>query len=79
MIWLKLDCFKSSSKLETRHSLDTTVKVEDLMAAFKSFGNVKSSHQEQWSMRPIKLRTDILSHPIVFHDRTAGSPKGREP
>jgi hypothetical protein len=31
-------------------------------------------------MRPIKLRTDTLSHSDnVIHDCTAGSPKGREP
>jgi hypothetical protein len=31
-------------------------------------------------MRPIKPRTDALSHPDnVIHDCTAGSPKGREP
>jgi hypothetical protein len=30
-------------------------------------------------MRPIKLRTDALTHPEnVTYDRTAGSPKGRE-
>jgi hypothetical protein len=31
-------------------------------------------------MRPIKSRTDTLSHPDnVIHDRTTGSPTGREP
>jgi hypothetical protein len=31
-------------------------------------------------MRPIKPRTDTLSHSNnVIRDRTAGSPKGREP
>jgi hypothetical protein len=31
-------------------------------------------------MRPIKPRTDALSHSDnVLHDRTAGSPTGREP
>ena len=30
-------------------------------------------------MRPIKPRTDALTHPNVTYDRTAGSPTGCEP
>ena len=30
-------------------------------------------------MRPIKPQKDTLNHLNVIHDRTAGSPTGREP
>ena len=80
MRWVKLNCLKSSGKLETRSSLDTTVKSQDLAAATRGSQAAKSSCREQWSMRPIKPRKDTLSHPDnVNHDCTAGSPTGREP
>lgn len=61
-------------------SLDTTVKIEPRRKHLDCCRGVNSSRREQWSMRPIKPRTDALSHPDnVLHDCTTGSPKGREP
>ena len=63
-----------------RPSLDTTVEVEPPSVTSYRKRDVKSSSGEQWSVRPIKPRTDALRHPDnVFHECTVGSPKGREP
>ena len=60
-------------------SLDTTAEVEPRQQ-HQVWSDAKSSCREQWSVRPIKPRTDALSHPDnVARDRTAGSPTGREP
>jgi hypothetical protein len=80
MTWIKLDCFKSSSKLETEPSLDITVEVKLRQQHLYWDRDAKTPCREQWSMRPIKLRTGILTHPEnVSYDCTAGSPTGREP
>ena len=80
MIWVKLDCLKSNGKLETMYSLDTTVKVKTRRQQSEVVGLRNPPCREQGSVRPIKPRKDTLSHPDnVIHDRTAGSPKGREP
>ena len=59
-------------------SLDTTAEVKT-RSHHLSFAEVKKpSGRERWSMRPIKLRTETLTILHVTHDRTTGSPKGRE-
>ena len=80
MIWVKLNCLKSSGELETIPPLTQRLKSSPGSSILYEVRVAKSSCREQWSMRPIKPRKDTLSHPDnVIHDCTAGSPKGREP
>ena len=80
MRWVKLNCFKSSGELETIPPLTQRLRSSPGSSILYKLRVAKSSCREQGSVRPIKPRTDTLSHPDnVIHDRTAGSPKGREP
>lgn len=78
MLWVKLDCLKSSDKLEPSppstprfaSSLGSTTVVLPLW---------EISLPRTWSMRPITSRTDTLRHSNnVTRDRTVGSPTRRE-
>ena len=76
MIWIRLDCMKSSSEFE---------RSTHLTQRFLSRPDSNNEEEERCEVflsgtgpaRPIKPRTDILTHPDnVIHDCTAGSPKG---
>jgi len=80
MIWVKLNCLKSSGKLETSAPSTQRLRSSPDSSILKGSRVAKSSCREQWSVRPIKPRKDTLSHPDNVHcDCTTGSPKGREP
>jgi len=79
VIWVKLNCLKSSGKLETIPPLTQRLRSSSGSNISYRLRVAKSSCRERWSVRPIKPRKDILSHLNVIHDCTAGSPTGREP
>jgi hypothetical protein len=79
MTWVKLNCLKSSGELETR--IPSTQQLKS-----RPDNNILEVSRCEillsgtGSMRPIKPRTDTLTHPEnVLYDCTAGSPKGCEP
>lgn len=80
MIWVKLNCLKSSGKLETIPPLTQRLRSSPDSSILYSLRVAKFSCRERGSVRPIKPRKDTLSHSDnVIHDCTAGSPTGREP
>ena len=79
VIWVKLNCLKSSGKLETIPPLTQRLRSSPSSSILYRLRVAKSPCRERWSVRPIKPRKDTLSHLNVIHDCTAGSPVGREP
>jgi len=80
MIWVKLNCLKSSGKLETIPPLTQRLRSNLGSSILYKLRVVKSSYREQGLTKPIKPRKDTLHRPDnVNHDCTAGSPTGREP
>src|SRR5437868_2392261 len=78
MTWVKLDCLKSSNKLETCPP-STPRMMPRLESSILVLPRCEIFLSRTWSMRPITLRTDTLHHPEnVIHDCTTGSPKGHE-
>ena len=65
VIWVKLNCLKSSGKLETIPPLTQRLRSSPGSSILYRLRVVKSSYRERWSVRPIKPRKDTLSHLIT--------------
>ena len=78
LLWVKLDCLKSSDKLEPSPP-STPRLASSLGCSTIVFPSCEISHPGTWSMRPVTSRTDTLRQPEnVTRDCTVGSPTRRE-